>query len=73
MVWRQCGLPLREEHVLLGPACSNILVLSRLIFLPESCAICDFGLRCKCEGNVGKDVRPDSAHPGWSEPDRSEW
>lgn len=73
MVWRQRGLPLHEEHVLLGPACSNILVLSRHILLPEACAICDFGLRCKCDGNVGKDVWPVSAHPDRSEPGRSEW
>lgn len=70
MARRKCGLPLGGEHVLLCPTCSSILFLLRHILLSEACANCDCGLRCKCDGNIGKDVRPVSAHINWGEPGR---
>lgn len=68
MAQRKCELPLWGE--LLGPACSSMLFLSRHILLSEACATCHCGLRCKCDGNVGKDVRPVSARINWGEPGR---
>lgn len=62
------GLPLHGQHVLSAPPCSSILFLSRRNLFSEACATCDCELLCKCDGNVGKDVRLVSAHINWGEP-----
>lgn len=43
------------------------LFLSRHILLSKSCSTCDCGLRCRWDRNIGKDVRPVSAHTKWGE------
>lgn len=60
-------LPLSGVHVILGPACSSVLFLSRPVLLSKACSTCDCGLRCKCDRSVGKDVRLVSAHITWGE------
>lgn len=68
MAQRKCGSLSVENTWFLGPACSSVLFLSRHILLSEACSTCDCGLRCKCDRNVGKDVRPVSFHINWGEP-----
>lgn len=63
MARRKRGLPLRGEW-------SSVLFLSRHIWLSGACATCDWGLRCKWDGNGRKDVRPASAGINWGEPGR---